>query len=173
MVGVAGLSALVRPIALIRAPRRTRSLLRRARWLLLSLVLLFAFATPGRPLAAGVTFEGLSLAAEHSLRLALLLASLAIVHEIAGNSGLLAGLYRILAPLASWRQLRQRIVTRLLLVLDYVENGPGPGGWRAWLSEPEEGGSDRLQLPVYPFSMADRAVLATLAAAAVAWSLLP
>jgi hypothetical protein len=173
VAAAAMLSAIILPIALLRAPRRTRSLLRRARWLLLSIVLLFAFATPGRPLLAGTTAEGLGLAAEHGLRLTLLLASLAIVHEILGNAGLLTGLHLLLAPLASWRQLRERIVTRLLLVLDYVENGPGPGGWRAWLSESKEGGCDRLQLPAYPFGMIDRLVLATLASAAVAWSVLP
>ena len=136
VAGLGALATVVLLMALRRAPARTRSLLRRARWLLLSIVLLFAFSTPGRPLAAGVTVEGLELAGEHGLRLVLLLASLAIVHELVGNGGLLAGLHLILAPLASWRRLRERIVTRLLLVLDYVENGPGPGGWRAWLAEP-------------------------------------
>lgn len=173
LTALAVICALVLPVALIRARRRAWNLLRRSRWLLLSVVVLFAFATPGKPLAAGLTVEGLDLAAAHGLRLVLLLASLAVVHEILGNEGLLAGLHLILAPLASWRQLRQRLVARLLLVLDYVENGPGPGGWRAWLSEPEPGGVERIRLPGYPFGMTDRLAIAVLAAAAAAWSLLP
>ena len=112
-----------------------------------SIVLLFALATPGRPLGFGLTAEGLSLAFEHGCRLALLLASLAVVHEILGNDGLLAGLYVLLSPLGDWRQLRQRVVARLMLVLDYVENGPGEGGWRAWLAEPAGDGVERLTLP--------------------------
>jgi hypothetical protein len=172
LAGLASISVIVLPLAFARAPRRSWSLLRRARWLLLSIVLLFAFATPGRPLVAGLTAEGLELAAEHGLRLALLLASLAVVHEILGNAGLLAGLHLILAPLASWRNLRPRIVARLLLVLEYVENGPEPGGWRAWLSDPTESGAERLHLPAYCIGSADWTAFAFLAAAALAWTLL-
>jgi hypothetical protein len=156
------------PAAWWRAHRRCRSLLRRARWLFLSIIVLFAFATPGRPLVAGLTAEGLTLAAEHTLRLALLLATLGVVHEILGNRGLLAGLHFVLAPLAWWRNLRERIVARLMLVLDYVENGPGVRGWRAWLSDPPLGGAESLDLPLFPMGFADWATL-TLLAAGVAW----
>lgn len=160
--------AILLPAAWWRAPGRCRSLLRRARWLFLSIVILFAFATPGRPLLAGVTAEGLALAAEHGCRLALLLASLAVLHEFLGNAGLLSGLHALLAPLSLWRNLRERIVARLMLVLDFVENGPGEGGWRAWLSDPPVGGVERLSLPRVAMGHADWLALALLAGIAAA-----
>ncbi len=163
------LAAVLLPAALWRAPSRCRGLLRRARWLFVSIIVLFSFATPGRPLVAGLTAEGLSLAAEHSGRLALLLASLAVIHEILGNAGLLSGLHFVLSPLAYWHNLRERIVARLMLVLDYVENGPGAGGWRAWLSDPAAGGVERLELPVFAMGFADWLVLGLLAVAGVVW----
>lgn len=129
--------------ALMLAKRRTVVLLRRARWLLLSLALLFAFATPG--LAApgvwgriGLTVDGLALAAEHVLRLLLLLVTLALVHERLGTAGLVTGLHWLLGPARRWRGLRERIVVRLMLVVDFVEEG-NTGGWRDWLGEADSG----------------------------------
>ena len=170
---LAAVSLLVVPLAFFRAPRRSWALLKRARWLILSVAVLFAFATPGHPLVAGTTREGLALAGEHGLRLVLLLVSLAGLHEILGNAGLLAGLYVLLSPLGSWRDLRSRLVARLQLVLDYVENGPGPGGWRAWLADPAERGAESMLLPAYAMGGADFVAWVLLAAAVIAWGALP
>jgi hypothetical protein len=126
------------PAALFWSQSRILRLLVRTRWLFLSIALLFLFAVPGERLAGlagdmGMTVEGLSMAAEHLLRLLLLLATLALLHERLGNHGLVTGLHWLLAPLANWRTLRERIVVRLILVLDYVEGTPAPD-WREWLS---------------------------------------
>ena len=172
LVALASACAAILPFAFVRAPDRTLNLLRRARWLLLSIAVLFAFATPGRPLAAGMTVEGLEMAMEHGLRLSLLLASLAVVHEILGNAGLLSGLHLLLAPLGSRRNLRPRIVARLLLVLEYVERGPGAGGWKTWLSDPTEDGVERLGLPAHDIGVADWLAVVLLAGAVAAWSFL-
>jgi hypothetical protein len=130
----AALAAL--PLPVLLAGNRTYVLIRRARWLLLSIAVLFALATPGERVPGGigdlgVTYDGLRLAAEHILRLVLLLASLALLHEHLGTTGMMAGLHWLLTPLAGWRTLRERIVVRLMLVLDYVETSPG-GNWRDW-----------------------------------------
>lgn len=164
--GLVLLSVVVVPAVVIWAPHRAALLLRRSRWLFLSIVLLFAYATPGQPLVAGITIEGLVLALEHGLRLALMLVTLAIVHERLGNGGLLAGLYVLMAPLSHYCQLRQRIVARLLLVLEYVEQGVGPGGWRTWLTE-TGGGPDRIELVVAPLAARDWLVLAIAAVAGI------
>ena len=143
---LAALALLLIPVfafALYLARLRTLALIRRARWLLLSIALLFAFATPG--LAApgmlgqiGATADGLALAAEHVLRLLLLLATLALLHEHLGTAGLVTGLHWLLGPAARWRGLRERIVVRLMLVVEFVENG-NAGGWRDWLGEADIG----------------------------------
>lgn len=130
MIGVAAASLV---LALSLAFERSRNLLRRSRWLLLSLVVLFLFMTPGEYLPGiggdlGLTYEGLWDAGEHLGRLLALLASLALLHEKIGTSGLLAGLYCLLGPFA-WRE---ATVVRLMLVLEYVEQKQ-PVGWREWL----------------------------------------
>jgi len=172
ITGLAWAAAAVLPLSLFLARRRSLLLIRRARWLLLSIAVLFAFATPGERLAEpfgglGVTHDGLKLALEHVLRLTLLLASLALLHERLGNEGLIGGLHWLMAPLAGQRELRERIVVRLLLVLDYVESEP-KGGWRGWL-QGEASGPERLSLAVGPVGYLDWAAMAILAAAALWW----
>jgi hypothetical protein len=155
-------AAFLLPLAFLFARRRTLLLMRRARWLLLSIAVLFALATPGQRLPGmagdlGVTQVGLLLATEHVLRLILLLASLAVMHERLGTAGMMAGLYWLLAPLSLWRTLRERIVVRLMLVLDYVENASG-GNWRDWLRT-DVSGPESLSLSVASMRWADWLVL--------------
>lgn len=160
------------PVSLLAAARRTRSLVHRARWLLLSIAVLFSLSSPGERLPgsigeAGITYDGLRLAAEHVVRLVLLLSSLAVLHERLGNNGLIAGLHWLLRPLAGLRQTRERIIVRLMLVLEYVETEPR-GGWRAWLSG-DVSGPDRLVLVTGATKGVDWAVLALLAVVAFWW----
>jgi uncharacterized membrane protein YqjE len=133
--------------------------------LLLSIAVMFALATPGQRLSGtigdlGVTVDGLLMACEHILRLLLLLASLALLHERLGTPGMMAGLHWLLRPLAGWQALRERIVVRLMLVLDYVESAPA-GDWRHWLSA-DVAGPSRLELAVMPMRRRDWAVLGLL-----------
>lgn len=167
-------AALATVAALAFAAQRTRRLIRRARWLLLSLFLLFAFATPGVLLAGwpgrlGITEDGLVAAGEHLARLLLLLVTLALVHERLGNRGLLSGLYCLMRPLAGVASFRDRAVVRLMLVVDFVEAGV-PGGWRRWL-EPADDGPDSLTLDRQPMRPPDWCVLALLGVGGtVAWA---
>ena len=163
---LAWIAAVLLGLAWVFARRRSFALLRRTRWLFLSIILLFALATPGQRLPGvagdlGLTHDGILLAAEHALRLLLLLASLAVVHERLGTPGMMAGLYWLLVPLARWRALRERIVVRLMLVLDQVENAPSVT-WRDWLNR-DIGGPDRLPLAVGALHIADWLTLAALA----------
>lgn len=120
--------------AQILAGARNRRMLSRARWLLLSLLILFAFFTPGEYLPGvvgqlGFTHEGLHSAGEHCARLIAMLCSLALLHEHVGTSGIMAGLYCLLGR-GEWRR---TTVVRLMLVLDYVEGARLPH-WQAWLA---------------------------------------
>ncbi|MDP1525135.1 MAG: hypothetical protein Q8M20_04955 [Rhodocyclaceae bacterium] len=118
------------------AARRSRQLLWRTRWLLLSLLLLFLFATPGEYLPGlvgqlGITREGLAQGGEQIGRLLILLLSLALLHEHLGNQGLMTGLYWLLQPF-SWRDVT---VVRLMLVLEYVEQKSSVSAWRNWFAD--------------------------------------
>jgi hypothetical protein len=115
------------------AARRGFSLLRRSRWLLLSLFVLYLLATPGEYLPGfwgdiGLTREGVQQGGEQIGRLLALLASLALLHQLAGTPGLLAGLYWWLKPVP-WRD---STVVRLMLVLEMVEQ-QRKLNWREWL----------------------------------------
>jgi len=120
------------------APQRLGALLWRTRWLITSLVLIFALATPGVYLLPawggyGPTVEGLQLGAAHLLRLIFVLATLAVLLQTTGVEGLVAGLHGLILPLA-WLGLdRGRVAVRLMLVMQYAEySGPGRH-WREWL----------------------------------------
>jgi len=120
-------------LAAIHAPERSRSLLWRSRWLLLSLAILFLFATPGEFLPGawgdiGLTYEGLRQCGEYLGRLLTMLASLALLHQTLGTQGLLAGFYWLLGPLPG----RKATVVRLMLVLEFVEQ-KRQTNWREWL----------------------------------------
>jgi hypothetical protein len=156
------------------APQRLQLLLKRTRWLILSLVLLFAVATPGVYLLPslgrfGPTEEGVRLGFEHLMRLVFVLATLAVLLQITGMEGLVAGLHGLIRPL-SWLGLdRGRGAVRLMLVMHYVEQSPPGRRWRVWLQgNVVEGEPVRFRLQVSPLGLADFAVLAGLTLAGVA-----
>ncbi|MEW6514418.1 MAG: hypothetical protein AB1443_10480 [Pseudomonadota bacterium] len=129
-----GLTMIVIVAALVMAVERTLNLLRRSRWLLLSLAVLYLFATPGEYLPGilgdiGLTYEGVQLGGEQVSRLLAMLASLAILHQMIGTQGLLAGLHCLLKHFP----LRETTVVRLMLVLDYAEQKQKIR-WQEWLS---------------------------------------
>lgn len=177
---LSGLALLVLPLAARHAGTRLRLLLRRTRWLLLSIALLFAWSTPGHPLPDpwgrfGLTLEGMELALLHGLRLILLLGLLALLLERLGIPSLIAGLYTLLAPLGKSRR-RSQMALRLLLVLEYVEHGRTlrqegqTFNWRYWLAPddlsdntyasplPQDGSSVTLHLT--PLTLPDYAFMA-------------
>ena len=169
--GLAITTLLVLPLALHGAGETTRKLLFRTRWLLLTIAVLFALATPGGKLPrllgeAGMTWDGLHQGLEHVLRLVLMLAALALLHKRLGNDGIVTGLHWLLTPLADWRDLRQRVVVRLMLVLDHVDNA-APGHWRGWLTEDDAAGADRLTLSVRPTRLRDWVAFMAVAAALI------
>lgn len=144
-------------------------LVRRARWLLLAIAVLFIASTPGERLPGvagsfGLTSDGLSLAAEHVLRLLLLLTTLAWLLKGLRNEGLLAGLHCLLRPFGT---ARDRLVVRLLLALKYAEQERDSGNWRAWLGSDGDGERSHVRLELAGLRLADRIALATCGLAAL------
>jgi hypothetical protein len=158
--------AMVLPFALALAGGRLWRMVRRSRWLFLSLAVLFVFGSPGEYLPAlpGATREGLQLASEHILRLFLLLQLLALLLQRLAVDRLMGGLYLLLAP-AAWVGFdRAQAVARLMLVLDYVQGDDGETHWRDWLTPPPEAAPMPLTLPVRKLHGIDYAVLVLLTA---------
>jgi len=162
LLGLALAALLIVPLAAALAPRRSWQMLRRSRWLFVSLVVLFAAGTPGRvlPLMPWLSIEGLELAAEHALRLGLLLLLLALLLQRLALEYLMSGLYLLLAPLAALGFARQRAVARLLLVIDYVQGNHGKT-WRQWLG-PADADPPPMRLAVTPMRGADYAAVGLL-----------
>lgn len=157
----------------LKAKDRLWRLLRRSRWLLLSLAVLFLFFTPGEyltgPLGSiGVSYEGMAQAGLHISLLLALLACLAVMHEGIGTTGILAGLYGVLRFFG----ISHAAVVRLSLVLDFVEKPPA-GGWRGWLAAArDEEGDAVVSLRLAPLRWRDRLVMALVGCGALLWLVL-
>ena len=122
-------------MALLLAPSRLHFLLRRSRWLLLTMLVMFVWLTPGTPLASipGASQEGLLLAAENLSRLLIALSTVALVLKELPPAELVAGMRSLLAPLGLLKISRDRVAVRLALTLNEVESSragdnrePGP-----------------------------------------------
>ena len=101
-------------------------MLRRARWLLLSLLLIYAFATPGDllfPLLGtfSPSLQGLRGGVLQACRLALLLVALALLLHSCPRESLLSGLYVLMRPFRVIGLNPERVAVRLWLTLHYVQ----------------------------------------------------
>lgn len=131
--------------------RRWWVLVRRARFLLLTLWLILAYGTPGdawRDLPWAPTEAGIYEATIHAVRLMVMLGSLGWLFESLPKERLMAGLWSLVQPLRYIRVDADRIVVRLALVFDYVEKAPPRGSWRRLLDESGHGeaGPDRVRI---------------------------
>lgn len=129
--------------ALLVAASHLRLLLRRSRWLLLTMLVMFGWLTPGTPalLIPGATQEGLWLAVDNFARLLAALATVALILQTLSASELVAGIRSLLAPLALLNISRDRIAVRLALTLNEVEasrnaGSDGPGRRESTLTLP-------------------------------------
>lgn len=123
------------------ATRQTGAMrmLRRARWLLLSLMLIYSFATPGDAAIPALgtlspTLQGLRAGGMQAWRLALLLALLALLLHACPRETLLNGIYTLLRPFRLLGVNPERIAVRLWLTLSYAEQQP-KRDFRAWWQE--------------------------------------
>lgn len=101
-------------------------LLRRTRWIMLSLLCIYAYTTPGPALLpilgswSPVT-EGLMDGSVQLMRLLAALAGLAVLLDRLHRLQLIAGLYSLFAPLRFLGLSRERCAIRLALTLHYAE----------------------------------------------------
>lgn len=150
------------------------SLVRRTRWILSSLLLVYAYSTPGTALwdALGVvspTREGLLDGLLQLGRLLSVLSGLAILLVLLSQAQLISGLYSLAYPLRWFGLSRERIAVRLALTLEYAEATmrDTASDWRAAISGAMQpaGGAEHIELHVQRFGIVDFLLL--LAGAAV------
>lgn len=145
-------------------------LVRRTRWVMLSLLVIYAYSTPGQPLSdvLGVfspSREGVSDGVVQLARLLAALAGLAILLERLHRQQLIAGLYTIFAPLHWLGMSRERAAVRLALTLHYAELAMlrGRGRWQdilGGLFEQHHEATRQIELPLYRFSPGDAWLMA-------------
>ena len=156
------LAFLALPLLGVTVLRRGGRLAWRARWLLLSLFVIFAWGIVGEPLWDGMgapSFEGLSEALTHLGRLLLVLLAVAGLLETMPLSELLTASQRLLAPLRHFGVDGERGMVRLMLVLRYVETLPRPRDWRQLLDAPAVNESELIELNDQPLRLTDTLVL--------------
>lgn len=176
-----GCCALVCALALARSAPRFFTLLRRTRWIMVSLLLIYGYVTPGEAVwaAAGTyspTHTGLIDGALQLGRLIGALAGLSIVLNLLSRQQLLSGIYALTYPVQVLGISRERIAVRLALTLHYAESAMLDvfAGWReniARMLEPGTTTQHEVELHTSPLTLRDL-LLAVLGAALLAWVLL-
>ena len=164
---LAGGPLLVAAYALSAA--RLRMLLRRTRWIMLSLLLIYAYATPGDAVWAQLaefspTHEGLLDGMLQLCRLACALAGLAILLTLLSQQQLVSGLYTLAYPLRYLGLSRKRIAVRLALTLHYAESAmlDTAVNWRSSIEQmlaPAEIKQNSIELYATPFTLRDGVLL--------------
>ena len=162
-----GFGLSIMALGMLLARRRGWRLLRRVRFLLLVLIVLFAFFTPGEAMLPilgrfSPTYEGAAMAAMQGLRLVVVVMLVALLLEKADERALVSGLIVLAWPLRGLGLSIERLAVRLLLVFRYIETPPS-GGWRALLAPAPEGGAvDRLTVCFSALCWWDRLFIAGL-----------
>ena len=157
------------------------TLLRRTRWIMLSLLLIYGYATPGTALwmPGGVyspTIEGLQDGLLQLARLIFALAGLSVVLGMLTRQQLVGGLYVLAWPLRYLGLSRERIAVRLALTLHYAESAitDTAADWRGNIENmlrPVASGQRDIELHVTPFTLRD-GLLAAAGVVITTWVLL-
>ena len=135
-------------------------LLRRMRWLLLSVWLILAYGASGDALFDLTwmpTHEGAREATLHVTRLVLMLGCLAWLFALLGNQGLLVALQSLLHPLSRFGLGSERLVVRLSLVMRNLQAELPKGSWRNMLdgNPGPAGGPEVLRVETTPWRAVD------------------
>lgn len=137
---LAGLPLLA--VAGLRSADRLLPLLRRTRWIMLSLLLIYSYATPGEAVWASLgqfspTHEGLNDGLLQLCRLLFMLAGLSILLGLLPQPRLISGLYTLCYPLRYAGLSRERLAVRLALTLHYAESAvlDVSGNWRGRIEQ--------------------------------------
>jgi len=162
--------------ALGLARQRTMRLVRRSRYLMLAIVVLFACFTPGRRLLAEpgwlpLTVEGVALAALHLGKLLCVITLVAILLERLARPELVLAIATLAAPLAWLGGDPGRLAVRLALVLDLVADRESTD-WRHWLESPLPGSyPERIALAQRSMGWRDGVVLLVILLAMGLWQI--
>ncbi|MEI7429514.1 MAG: CbiQ family ECF transporter T component [Betaproteobacteria bacterium] len=171
LVAVQSLSGLPLLMVIVLMPllgkavlKRGWLLIRRARWLLLSLLVILAWGGAGEPLwnsDFAPTYEGVTEALTHLGRLLLVLMAVAAFLETMSLPELFSASHTLFMPLRYFRMDPDRGIVRLMLVLRYVEKLPRPRDWRSLLEVPATIANEEIEVSYQPLRWVDYCLLVT------------
>jgi energy-coupling factor transporter transmembrane protein EcfT len=157
-------------VALRLSASRLYTLLRRTRWIMISLLLIYGYVTPGESLWAQAgslspTQEGLFDGLLQLGRLVFALAGLSIVLSLLTQQQLMGGIYALAHPLRHLGISSERIAVRLALTLHYAEFAmlDTADGWRnsiARMIEPPQAAHHEIELHAAPLTPRDGLLIA-------------
>lgn len=158
-------ASLILLAAFILSKHKFIQLLRRTRWVMLSLLIIYSYATLGQPLLEALgsfspSREGLVDGVLQLTRLLSALAALAILLDRLDRPQLIAGLYTLFVPMQWLGLSRDRLAVRLALTLHYAEVAMlrRTDTWHDSLRslfEPHEESTKHIELPISQFTMSD------------------
>jgi len=156
-------------LAIALCAEQMSSLMRRTRWIMIVLLLIYAYTTPGVAVlsqfgALSPTWEGLSDGATQLGRLLSVLAALAILLALLSQTRLISGLYSLMYPLVWFGLSRERFAVRLALTLENAESAmrDTASDWRMTIGDalqPNRSGTSHIELDVQAFGLIDVLVL--------------
>ncbi len=164
------LSTILFALALRLCAGQLLSLLRRTRWILFSLLLIYAYTTPGAAMWAQIgylspTREGVLDGLLQLGRLLSVLSGLAILLTLLSQAQLISGLYTLAYPLRWLGMSPERIAVRLALTLEYAESAmrDTASDWRSTIHDALQrstNGVEHIELRVQAFGAVDVLMLA-------------
>lgn len=156
-------------LALKLSSAQMLSLIKRTRWILIVLLFIYAYTTPGGAALSqfGIwspTWEGLSDGATQLGRLLSVLAGLAILLTLLSQVRLIGGLYSLMYPLRWLGLSRERFSVRLALTLENAESAmrDTASDWRRTIGDalrPNTSGTSYVELDIQKFALIDACVL--------------
>jgi energy-coupling factor transporter transmembrane protein EcfT len=151
--------------AFILSKHKFIQLIRRTRWVMFSLLIIYSYTTPGQPILEALGMfspsrEGLMDGVLQLTRLLSALAALAILLNRLDRPQLIAGLYTLFAPMQWLGLSRERLAVRLALTLHYAEVAMlrRTDTWQDSLRslfEPHGESTKHIELPISRFSLSD------------------
>ncbi len=158
-------ASLILLLAVLWSVKKFIKLIRRTRWVIVSLLLVYAYSTHGEALitwmgAFSPSREGVLDGVLQLTRLLAALAGLAILLDKLDRLQLIAGLYALFAPLQWLGFSRERLAVRLALTLQYAEQAMlrNSISWQDTLNRLPETQSEiteQIELPLYRFTFGD------------------
>lgn len=114
-------------VAFILSLRVFTHTLRRVKWLLIILIIIYTFSTPGEyiqywKMPLRPTYEGLIAGLSQMLNIVAMLASISLILSTTPRAKLIGGLYQLLSPLRCFGMNAENFAVRIWLTLHYVES---------------------------------------------------